>query len=71
MKTATALVRSRWTRVDRILLIALLLAYVGDTLAGARRMPRVNRTSSSPSPVQGYSVCSSAYVAGLSRSGRR
>lgn len=28
MKTATALVRSRWTRVDRILLIALLLAYV-------------------------------------------
>ncbi len=28
MNTATALVRSRWTRYDRILLIVLLLAYV-------------------------------------------
>jgi hypothetical protein len=28
MNTATALVRSRWTRSERILLIALLLAYV-------------------------------------------
>lgn len=28
MNTATALVRSRWTRFDRILLIVLLLAYV-------------------------------------------
>jgi hypothetical protein len=28
MNTATAFVRSRWTRLDRILLIVLLLAYV-------------------------------------------